>query len=146
MNAAYTKTMFQNKNALLLIITVTLLLALLYYILFINKQTAFFGKQPTQTINTLPVDNSIKEIIKSENPKETANKEHLAVEGETVKVVITLKDESFVFTEEYGKQEIRYGKFIQAYVNFDQLKKLGENPKIEKIVAPDRGEPLKKLN
>lgn len=135
-----TKILKENKNVLLLSVIIILSLGLLYYVLFINPQTSqFFGNKPTPTpvIKNYPVlDKALNDVINSSNPNDAAEKNNLAVEENTVKALITLKDESFVFTDTYGKEYLRYGKYIQAGVKFDKLEELAQNPKIKSIVAP----------
>jgi hypothetical protein len=70
--------------------------------------------------------------------KKTAVENNLAVDDEKVTVLITVKDPSFIFTPDYGTQQIRYGKYIQALVKLSKLKELAENPKIESIKAPEK--------
>jgi hypothetical protein len=134
-----TKLLKENKNVLLLSVIIILSLGLLYYVLFVNPQTSqFFGNKPTHTpiIKNYPVlDKALNDVINSSSPNDAAEN-NLAVEGNTVKALITLKDESFVFTDTYGKEYLRYGKYIQAGVKFDKLEELAQNPKIKSIVAP----------
>jgi len=132
----------ENKNILLFICIILLSLGLLFYVLFMNKQTSqFFGNnkptpQPTQK-KYQRVDTPLNTVLNSDTPKETAEKNNLAVVGTNeVKVLITLEDESFVFTDTYGKEVLRYGKYIQAIVKFDKLEELTKNPKIKSIIAP----------
>lgn len=141
MNAIATKTFLkENKKIILLIVMIILSLGLFYYVLFVNPQTAqFFGNRPvpSQNVKNYPrLDTSLNTIITSNNPKEMAEKNNLAVEENTVKALIILKDESFVFTDVYGKEYLRYGKYIQAGVKFEKLEELANNPKIESITAP----------
>lgn len=144
MNAQKTKkALKENKNVFLLLLIIIFSLSLLYYVLFVNSQTSqFFGNKPTPTpvIKNYPaLDGKLNEVVNSNAPKEAAEKNNLAVEENTVKALITLKDESFVFTETYGKEYLRYGKYIQAGVKFDKLEELAKNPKIESIAAPLKG-------
>lgn len=155
-----TKLVQENKNVILLALIIIVSLGLFYYVLFGNKDILKLfgpGPSPTPTPKSYQsLDKNLNTIIEDDNPEETAKENNLAVEkmkivtpkkpGEKntvvtteetgVKALITLKDESFVFTEEYGKEVLRYGKFIQAIVKFDKLEELAKNPMIESIQAP----------
>ena len=131
----------ENKSTVVFILIVLLTFVLLYYVLFINKRILTFLDKPQplpeKTFHT--VDPKLNTVLNSTDMKRAAEEQKLAVEGNTVKAVIILKDESFIFTQEYGKEVLRYGKHIQAIVKLDKLKTLAENPKIEKIEAPYKG-------
>lgn len=134
------KTLQRNRNTAILGAIIIISLGLLYYVLFVNKQPLpFFSGKSTQSdkkIGTL--DKNLNAVVVTTNPEEAlkkANEENLAVSDGKVTVVITVKDNSFIFTSQYGTEQIRYGKYIQAQVKLTELEKLAKNPKIEKIVG-----------
>lgn len=130
-----TKILKENKNSIFLAGIVIISLILLYYLLF-----GLLGMKPrpapqaTKTYQTL--DKTLNQVVNSNDSKAVAEKNNLAVEGNGVKALITLKDESFVFTDMYGKEVLRYGKYIQAVIKFEKLEELAKNPKIGSIKAP----------
>lgn len=131
-----------NKSIILLAITVVASLGLLYYILFVNQDIVPFIKKtspPAKQFSSL--DEPLNNVVNTEQSSqaiEVAQKENLALTNDKVTVVITLKDDSFLFTPEYGREQIRYGKYIQALVKVGKLEELANNPKIENITAPQK--------
>lgn len=131
-----------NRNIVILVIIIIISLGLLYYLLFINQHSLSFlgGKSIPQNKTIATLDKNLNNVINTANTEQAiqkANEENLAVSLDgKITVVITVKDPSFIFTPQYGTEQIRYGKYIQAFVKINQLEKLAKNPKIEKIVAP----------
>lgn len=142
MNAQKTTTFIQdNKTTILIVIIILLSLALVYSLVSPtqNISTLFKAMTPSPTPKVFPtLDKNLTMIVNSNTPQETAKMQHVALQGQQVQALITLKDNSFFFTEIYGKQLLRYGKFIQALIKFDKLEELAKNPKIESIKStPD---------
>lgn len=139
------ENLLKNKNAAILIVIIFFSLLMLFYIIFVNKQSSkiikeFFNKEEQLPQKTYPaLDMKLQEVMRSDNPQQTAENYDFDASKQDVKVVIILKDESFVFTPEYGKEYLRYGKYIQASVKYDMLEKLAANPKIASIASPLKG-------
>jgi hypothetical protein len=104
----------------------------------VNQQTSrFFGNNlPTPTPKQYTkLDAVLNQVVTAYDPSAVIKDNHLAIEGNNVKVFILVKDDSFIFLPEYGKQDDRTGKFIQATVTMKQLETLAKNPHIESIQA-----------
>lgn len=141
-----TSKQFFQYRYLILGIFGFLLLAMLFYILFVNpKSSQYFSSNfinkntQNKTSKTYPtLDSKLNTVINAQDPQATADETNMAMENEQIKVLIILKDDSFVFSDTYGREVLRYGKNIQALVKLNKLEELAKNDKIEKIIAPQK--------
>jgi hypothetical protein len=137
MNAQKTKKLLQeNRNTIFLILIIILSLALLYYVLFVNKQTSrFFGNNiPTPTPkHYAKLDAVLNKVVAAADPYVVIKDNHIAMDKNGFKVYIIVNSDSFIFLPLYGKQIDRTGRFIQAIVTSKQLEDLAKNSNIDSI-------------